>query len=107
MSFEREGLLHGNLLYDTHLVTFFPPILTLRLSQKAPKNLPQQLQDLLKKKRNEAWTIAISEEIGHPTLHEQEQNAHEERRELILQDPLVKTVIETFPGTTLVDIEDR
>ena len=85
---------------------FSPPTLTLRLSKKAPKSLPQQLQDLLKKKRDEAWTIAISEEIGHPTLREKEQKVLEERREAILQDPFVKTLIETFPGTTLVEIED-
>jgi len=50
--------------------------------------------------------IAISDEIGHPTLHEQEQKVHEERRESILQDPLVKTLMKTFPGATLVDIEN-
>lgn len=107
VSQQREGLLHGNLMYDIHLVTFSPPTLTLRLTQKAPKNLPQQLQDLLKKIRGEVWTIAISEEIGHPTLYEKEQKAREEHRETILQDPLVKTVMEAFPGTTLVEIEDK
>jgi len=104
---QREGLLHGNLLYDVHLVEFAPPTLTLRLTEKAPKNLPQQLQDLLKKIKDEVWTIAISQEIGHPTLREKEQKAQEERRLAILQDPLVKTVMEAFPGTTLVEIEDR
>ncbi len=107
VSHQREGLLHANLLYDVHLVGFSPPALTLRLSQKAPKSLPQQLQELLKKKRGETWMIAISEEIGHPTLHEKEQAAHEERRDAILQDPLVKTLRETFPGTTLVEINAR
>ena len=106
VSQQREGLLHAHLLYDVHLVAFSPLALTLRLSKKAPKDLPQRLEALLKNKRGESWTIAISDEIGHPTLHEKEQKVHEERREAILQDPLVKTIMKAFPGTTLVDIEN-
>lgn len=102
----REGILHGHLLYDVHLVDFSPPVLKVRLSSKAPKDLPLRLQTLLKTKRNEEWTIAISDEIGHPTLQEQEQKVQEERREAVLQDPLVKTLMEAFPGTTLMSIED-
>jgi len=102
----REGILHGHLLYDVHLVDFSPPILKVRLSSKAPKDLPLRLQNLLKTKRNEAWTIAISDEIGQPTLQEKEQKAQEERREAVLQEPLLKTLMEAFPGTTLMSIED-
>jgi DNA polymerase-3 subunit gamma/tau len=104
---QREGLLQGHLLYDVHLVSFTPPTLTLRLSTKAPKNLPQQLQDLLKIKKEQAWTIAISEEIGHLTLHEKAQQALEERRVTILQAPLIKTLMEEFPGATLVEFKDN
>lgn len=107
VSHQREGILHAHLLYDVHLVDYSPCAMTLRLSEKAPKDLPKRLQALLKKTRGEAWTIAISDEIGHLTLREKNQKAHEERRESILQDPLVKTLMKTFPGTTLVEIEDR
>ncbi len=103
---QREGILHAHLLYDVHLVSFSPPHLTFRLSQKAPQNLPQQLQSLLKKKTGETWMIAISDEIGHPTLHEKVESLQEERRNTILQTPLVKMLVEAFPGTTLVQIED-
>lgn len=105
VSHEREGILHGHLFYDTHLVAFAPLQLSLRLSPKATKNLGQQLELLLKKKRNEIWTIAISDEIGHPTLYEKEEQIRQDRRKAILQDPLVKRVIEAFPGATLIDKE--
>ena len=104
---KREGILHAHLLYDVHLVNFAPLTLTLRLSPKAPANLPQQLGALLKKERGELWTIAISDEIGHPTLHEKAQQAQEDHRQAILQNPLVKGLMEIFPGTTLVAIENR
>lgn len=107
VSLEREGILHGHLFYDAHLISFAPPLMTLRLSNKAPKNLAQQLELLLKKKKNETWTIAISDEIGHPTLHEKEEAAHRERKNAILQEPLVKMIIEAFPGTTLIDNHDK
>jgi DNA polymerase-3 subunit gamma/tau len=103
VSQQREGILHGHLFFDTHLVAFLPPILTLRLSNKAPKDLSHQLELLLKKKKNEAWTIAISDEIGQPTLYEKEKLIQEERKNAILQEPLVKMVLEAFPGTTLIE----
>lgn len=107
MSQEREGLLHGHLVYDVHLVSFSSLMITLRLLPKAPKNLPMQLQDLLKKHKNEEWTIAISDEIGQPTLHEKAQSIREEKKKLILETPLVKQVMETFPGTILLENTDR
>jgi len=105
VSQEREGLLHGHLIYDVHLIAFAPGNLTLRLSGKAPKDLPQKLETLLKKNRNEDWTIAISEEIGHPTLHEKAQSVLEKRRIAILETPVIKLLIESLPGTTLINIE--
>ncbi len=104
---EREGLLQASLIYHAHLVDFSPPTLTLRLLPEAPKDLPRQLEVLLKKKRDEAWTIAISNEIGHPTLHEKEQQMLEDRKQALLRAPLVKLLMDNFPGTTIIHNEDR
>lgn len=103
MSQQREGILHGHLFFDAHLVSFSPPQVTLRLSNKTPRDLPHQLAQLLKKKKNEAWTIAISDEIGQPTLYEKEKQIQQDRQNAILQEPLVKMVLEAFPGTTLIE----
>lgn len=93
-------------MYDTHLITFAPGNITLRLTSRASKDLPQKLAALLKMKRGEDWTIAISDEIGHPTLHEKAQSILEKRRAEILETPIVKLLTEAFPGTTLVTIEE-
>lgn len=103
---EREGNLHARLFYDVHLVTFSPPLLSLRLSQNFPKELLQHLQALLKKKTGEDWTIAISDKIGQPTLHEREQQVQEEQQNAIKETPVVKLLLEAFPGTTLVQMKD-
>lgn len=107
MGQQREGILHGHLFFDTHLVVFSPPQLTLRLSKKVPKDLPQQIEGLLKKKKNEVWTIAISDEIGQPTLYEKEKKTQQDRKNAILQEPLVKMITEAFPGTTLMDTQNN
>lgn len=104
---QREGILHASLIYHVHLVDFSPPTLALRLLPEAPKDLPRQLEVLLKKKRDEAWTIAISNEIGHPTLHEKEQQMLEDRKQALLRAPLVKLLMDNFPGTTIIHNEDR
>lgn len=100
---QREGILHGHLFFDAHLVAFAPPQVTLRLSPKNPQDIKQRLEQLLKKKKNQTWTIAISNEIGQPTLHEKEEQNKQDRRNAILQEPLVKMIIEAFPGTTLIE----
>lgn len=84
-------------------MSFDPPHLTVHLNKKAPKDFPQQLHQLLKKKKNEDWTIAISDEMGQPTLHERERQIMEKRQQAILQEPLVKMIMEAFPGTTLIE----
>lgn len=89
------------------MVHFEPLKITLRLSDKAPASLPQNLQALLKKATEETWTIAISDEMGQPTLNEKEKQRMEEKKQAILQDLLVKSLNETFPGTTLVHFEDQ
>ncbi|MBP9692804.1 MAG: hypothetical protein KBD90_05710 [Alphaproteobacteria bacterium] len=103
---EREGNLHAHLLYDAHLVEFAPPLLDLRLSKNFPQELLQHLQTLLKKKTGEDWTIAISDKIGQPTLHEREQQVQEEQQNAIKETPVVKLLLEAFPGTTLVQMKD-
>jgi len=104
---QREGMLEAHLLHDVHLVEFSPPHITFRLSEKAPKTLPKQIQDLLKTKLGDLWTIAISDEIGQPTLHEKAKQVLEDRRQLILEAPLVKAVMEAFPGATFIHKEDH
>lgn len=62
----------------------------------------------LKEWTGRPWLVTIStREIEGPTIREARKAEEEDARSEALQDPLVKAVMETFPGARLVDIRTR
>ena len=102
VSDQRESILHAQLLQTVHLISFAPPVLTLRLAADAPPELPHQLSALLRNKTGAPWTVAISQEMGQTTLHEKAEEASEARRAVLLNAPVVKALMTAFPGSTLI-----
>ena len=52
------------------------------------------------------WVVSVSSEPGAPTLREQQDEAEAVLRQAALADPLVKAVLETFPGARMVARRD-
>lgn len=44
------------------------------------------------------WTIALSAEAGDPTLSAQDEAAHTARRDAAAMHPLVRSILDAFPG---------
>ncbi|MEQ9520409.1 MAG: DNA polymerase III subunit gamma/tau [Parvibaculum sp.] len=63
-----------------------------------------QLAERLKAWTGERWLVSISKAEGAPTLHDQKQTRHKELRSEIASDPLVKAVLDMFPGATIKNI---
>ncbi|MBO6544304.1 MAG: DNA polymerase III subunit gamma/tau [Alphaproteobacteria bacterium] len=63
-----------------------------------------QLAERLKTWTGERWLVSISKAEGAPTVHDQKQTRHKELRSEIVSDPLVKAVLEMFPGATIKNI---
>jgi DNA polymerase III subunit gamma/tau len=51
--------------------------------------------------------IAVSEAEGEPTLREQEERRERELRNEVAIHPLVRAVLETFPGATIAAVRER
>jgi DNA polymerase-3 subunit gamma/tau len=49
----------------------------------------------------------LSEAEGEPTLREQEERRERELRNDVTAHPLVRAVLETFPGATIAAVRDR
>jgi DNA polymerase-3 subunit gamma/tau len=98
---EREMLLHGHLLHSVHLVRFAPPIIELRPQPDAPRDLAPKLAALLLRVTGTRWTIAFSAEAGAPTLAQQGNDADRARRDQAAAHPLVRAILEAFPGATI------
>ena len=97
----RDPILHGHLVHSVHLVRFAPPILELRPEPDAPRDLAARLAALLQDATGTRWTIALSAAPGEPTLAEQGNNADTARRSAAAVHPLVRAILETFPGARI------
>ncbi|MGE4049208.1 MAG: DNA polymerase III subunit gamma/tau, partial [Acetobacteraceae bacterium] len=102
----REALLHAHLLHSTHLVRFAPPVIEIRTEPDAPRDLASRLAALLSEATGNRWTIALSTAQGEPTLAEQGNAADRERRTAAADHPLVRAIMDAFPGARIDTVHD-
>ncbi len=102
----NEMILHGHLLHSVHLVRFAPPVIELRPHADAPRDLAPRLGALLLRATGTRWTIALTKEAGEPTLAEQGNAADQARRAAVADHPLVRAIMEAFPGARIEAVRD-
>jgi len=83
---------------DIHLVSLEPGRLEFRPSARAPKTLAADLAQKLKDWTGTRWVVTLAREGGAPTLAEQKKAAKAARHERVLQEPLVRAVLDRFPA---------
>ncbi len=103
---EREVLLHGHLLHSVHLVRWAPPVIELRPHADAPRDLAAKLGALLLRVTGTRWTIALSTQGGEATLAEQGSEANRARHDAAADHPLVRAIMESFPGARIQAVHD-
>jgi DNA polymerase-3 subunit gamma/tau len=102
----REALLHAHLVHSVHLVRFAPPVIELRPQPEAPRDLAARLGALLQDATGTRWTIAVSTASGEPTLAEQGNAADATRRAAAADHPLVRAILDAFPGARIDAVHD-
>ncbi len=102
---EREPLLSGHLQHSVHLVRFAPPVIEIRPEPAAPRDLATRLGALLLAATGTRWTIAVSAAAGEPTLAAQDAALATARRDSATDHPLVRAVLEAFPGAVIRSID--
>ena len=102
-----QPVLHGHLLHSVHLVRFAPGVIELRPQPAAPRDLAASLGRLLLEATETRWTIALSQAEGEPTLADQGQAADTARRGVAAEHPLVRAILDAFPGATIARVTDH
>ncbi len=105
-SANREALLHSHLLHSVHLVRFAPPVIELRPEPDAPRDLAARLGTLLLNTTGTRWTIALAAAGGEATLAEQGNAADHARRHAAAAHPLVRSILDAFPGAKIEAVRD-
>jgi DNA polymerase-3 subunit gamma/tau len=91
---------------DMHLVRLEPGRLEFRPTARAPRTLAGDLQQKLRDWTGVRWAVSISNEVGAPTLAEAKKSHHAARVEAVMQAPLVRAVLDRFPGAEIVAVRD-
>jgi len=102
----REAMLHAHLIHSVHVVRFAPPVIELRPQPEAPKDLASRLGALLSEATGTRWTIAVSTAEGEPTVAEQGTAADVARRMVAADHPLVRAIMDAFPGARIDTVHD-
>jgi DNA polymerase III subunit gamma/tau len=102
----REAMLHAHLVHSVHVVRFAPPVIELRPQPEAPRDLSPRLAALLTQATGTRWTIALSADQGEATLAEQGTAADSARRSAAADHPLVRAIMDAFPGARIDTVHD-
>ena len=103
---QRQAMLHAHLLHSVHLVRFAPPVIELRPQPDAPRDLAPRLATLLTEATGTRWTIALSTAAGEQTLAVQGNAADAARRASAADHPLVRAIMQAFPGARIDSVHD-
>jgi DNA polymerase-3 subunit gamma/tau len=85
-------------------ISFRPGAIEYEAAPGAPNNLAQRLVGRLKEWTGERWLIAAQGGGGAESLWEKQKREEREVRAEAEQDPFVRAVMETFPGTEIVSL---
>ncbi len=99
-------VLKVNIENDIHLVRLEPGQLEFRPSARAPRSLAGDLAQKLKEWTGARWVVTVAREGGAPTLAERKKMAAQARLESVMQEPLVRAVLDRFPGAEIVAVRD-
>ncbi len=71
----------------------------------APQDISNKIKRALDEWTGIRWVVALSQEQGQTTLHERAQEIKAETTKGIQANPLVRAVLDKFPGAQIVDIK--
>jgi len=91
---------------NIHLVRLEQGLLEFRPSPAAPRSLAGDLQQKLSAWTGTRWSVSVAASGGAPTLAEQRKAAKAARMESVMQEPMVRAVLDRFPGAEIVQVRE-
>jgi DNA polymerase-3 subunit gamma/tau len=92
---------------DMHLVSLEPGRIEFRPSSRAPRTLAADLAQKLKEWTGIRWVVTVAREGGAATLGDAKKTAQAARLEAVAQDPMVRAVLDRFPGSEIVHVREK
>ena len=89
---------------NVHLVSYDVGRIDIRPNDRVPKNLASRMSAELQKWTGKNWIISLSQQTGEDTLYQKDLAEQEVLKQMVLDNELVKSVLETFDNADISDI---
>jgi DNA polymerase-3 subunit gamma/tau len=83
-----------------------PGVLVFSPAPGAPSTLAADLTQKLKDWTGQRWVVTLAREGGEPSIAERRKQAKAARMESVMQEPLVRAVLDRFPGAEITAVRD-
>jgi DNA polymerase-3 subunit gamma/tau len=104
---ERDRMLVYELERHVRPVRFERGRLEIALEGAASPDLPQRLSQVLQGWTGKRWIVAVSQEKEAETVHEMRRRNKAAVMDEVRADPLVRKVLDRFPGAEIVSVRER
>jgi DNA polymerase-3 subunit gamma/tau len=105
---ERDIVLLSALERTVRPVRFEPGRVEIALTEAAEPDLPQRLGHALQAWTGRRWIVAVSRApTTADTVHEARRKSQAALMEEVRSDPLVRHVLDRFPGAQIVGVRER
>jgi len=91
---------------DVRLVRFEDGVIEFALAENGNRHLASELSGRLQEWTGRRWVVAISSQTGEDTIQQRRATAKAERHSDAAAHPLVRAVLDRFPGAQIVDVID-
>ncbi len=98
--------LHSHLVVNARLVRYEPGVLVLHFDPHPGPDVPRRISASLQAWTGRPWKIVLSDQLGAPSLREQDKEAERQAREEAARHPLVRGVLATFPGAQILEVRN-
>jgi DNA polymerase-3 subunit gamma/tau len=102
----REAILRAHLYAHVHLVHFERGRVELRLDPGAPRDLINKVAQKLVEWTGQRWLVGIAPDGGETTMKEQEEAREHSIRGEAARHPLVRAVLDAFPGARIETVRE-
>ena len=82
-----------------------PGLLEISLTDGAPDSLPGDIARQLSRWTGARWMVSLADGAGGRTVAEERQAAREQQRQSLAGTPLVKSILDTFPGAEIESVK--
>ena len=103
---DAKSMLKVQIENNVRLVRLEPGLLEFSPAPGAPRGLASDLAQKLKEWTGTRWVVTLARDGGAPTLAERRKSAKAARFENVMQEPLVRAVLDRFPGAEIVAVRD-